>query len=100
MPKLTKEQLKQIEEHIKTLHEEEREPKLKEIMSQLEDMPVECPFCLMSKNKIETTKIYEDQDFLAVLEINPANKGHTILMPKRHIKSISNLTEEESEKLG
>ena len=100
MPKLTKEQLEQIQEYIQSLPEEEREPKLKEIMSQFEQEPQQCPFCLMSEGKIPTTKIYEDSNFLAVLEINPANKGHTLLFTKRHIKSFSEFNPEECENIG
>ena len=100
MPKLTQEQLKQIEDYIKTLPEQEREPKLREILAQLEnDQPQQCPFCLMSENKIKTTKIYEDETFLGVLEINPANKGHTLLFTKRHIKSLSQSNDQETEEV-
>jgi len=95
MPKLTKEELKEIEEYIKSFPEEEREEKLKEITSKL-SQESQCPFCLMSEGKINTTKIYEDENFLAVLEINPANTGHTLLFPKRHIKYLSELTEQET----
>ena len=98
MPKLTKEQLKQIEDYIKTLPEEEREEKLKEIMSQF-DQETQCPFCLMAENKIQAAKVYEDQDFLGVLEIKPANPGHVILFSKRHIKSLYDLSDFESENL-
>ena len=57
----------------------------------------QCPFCLMVENKISTTKIYEDDFCLAVLEINPANSGHTLLFPKSHSKSLEELSTEESE---
>lgn len=102
MPKLTKEQLDQIQEYIQSLPEEEREPKLKEVMSQFDqpEGPPQCPFCLMSEGKIPTTKVYEDENFLGVLEINPANNGHTILFTKRHIKSFSELSTDESENIG
>lgn len=100
MPKLTKEQLKQIEDYIKSLPEEEREAKLKEVIKQFEEAPAQCPFCLMSEGKIQTTKVYENESFLAVLEINPINKGHTILFPKRHIKSLAQLNTDEAEQIG
>src|SRR3989338_6617428 len=100
MPKLTKEQLEQIQEYIQSLPEEEREPKLKEIMSQFEQETPQCPFCLMSEGKIPTTKVYEDGEFLAVLEINPVNKGHTLLFTKRHIRLFAELNEQESENIG
>ena len=98
MPKITKDQLQQIEDYLKTLPDSEREVKRKEIITQLEE-PKQCPFCLMSEGKIDTTKVYEDKNFLAVLEIKPANKGHTIIIPKRHIGSLSQLNTEEAESL-
>ncbi len=102
MPKLTKEQLEQIQEYIQSLPEEEREPKLKEVMSQFDQQegPPQCPFCLMSENKIPTTRVYEDENFLGVLEINPANSGHTLLFTKRHIKSFSEFSDSECEHIG
>ncbi|HLC58258.1 MAG TPA: HIT domain-containing protein [Candidatus Nanoarchaeia archaeon] len=100
MSQLSKEQLKEIEDYLKTFPENQRKEKEIEIKKQLENQTTQCPFCLMSEGKIETTKIFEDPGFLAVLEINPANRGHTILMSKRHIKSISELNEPETDHLG
>ena len=97
MAKLTKEQLAQVQQYIETFPEEERDEKLKEVTAQFEQETPQCPFCLMSEGKIQTTKIYEDSNFLSVLEINPGNKGHTLLFPKRHVKSLSNLNEQETE---
>lgn len=100
MTKLTKEQLDQIQEYIQSLPEQEREPKLKEIMTQMENETPQCPFCLMSEGKIQTTKVYDDENFMAVLEINPVNKGHAILFTKRHIKSFLEFNEMETEVIG
>ena len=99
MANLTKEQMQEIQEYINTLPETERESKLKEIMSQFEQ-PQQCPFCLMSENKIPTTRVYEDANFMAVLEINPSNPGHTLLFPKKHIQTFSALIESEVESLS
>ncbi|MBI2148214.1 HIT domain-containing protein [Candidatus Woesearchaeota archaeon] len=100
MPKLTKEQLEQIQEYIQSLPEEEREEKLKEVMAQFEQEAPQCPFCLMNESKIPTTKIYEDQNFLCVLEINPVNNGHMLLFTKRHIRLFAELNDEETETIG
>lgn len=100
MAKLTKEQLEEIQEYINTLPEEEKEPKLKEIMSQFEQGSAQCPFCLMSEGKIQTTKVYDDPYFMAVLEINPVNPGHLILFPKRHVKDFPSMNEEETEPIA
>jgi len=98
MQKLTKDQLKQIEDYVKTLPENERQQKMQEVITQFENP--QCPFCLMVEGKIQAIKIYEDRDFLAVLEIKPANEGHTILMIKRHINQIYSLSYEELENLS
>ena len=97
MPQLTKEQLAEIEEYVKTLPEEEREEKLKEVVSKMENEKPQCPFCLMSEGKIQTAKVFEDPYLMAVLEINPVNEGHTILFTKLHRLSISELTDPEME---
>ncbi len=82
--KLSKEQLEEIQNYLQTLPEEEREEKLNEIMSKLETQAPQCPFCLMGEGKIKTTKVYDDASYCAVLEINPATEGHTILFTKKH----------------
>jgi histidine triad (HIT) family protein len=46
----------------------------------------ESPFRLIVKEKIPSYKIDENKDSLAVLEINPISKAHTIIIPKKSIK--------------
>lgn len=53
--------------------------------------PNECVFCLIAGKQIESFVIYEDKDYIAVLEINPFSPGHTILLPKQHIKETKQL---------
>jgi histidine triad (HIT) family protein len=36
------------------------------------------------RGEIPATKVYEDERFLAFLDINPVTKGHTLLIPKEH----------------
>lgn len=36
------------------------------------------------RGELPATKVYEDDKFLAFLDINPVSKGHTILIPKEH----------------
>lgn len=47
----------------------------------------ECVFCLIKDNKIPSFKIDENEKALAVLEIAPLTKGHTIIIPKSHIRT-------------
>src|SRR3989338_4298564 len=97
-PKLSKEELEQIQEYLQTLPEDEREEKLNEILAKYDQAP-QCPFCLMVEGKIQTTKVYEDSNYLAVLEINPANPGHVILFPKKHILTFASLPVADVENL-
>lgn len=51
----------------------------------------QCVFCSIANKQIESLIIYEDKDYLAALEINPLSKGHTLLMPKKHISEVKQL---------
>lgn len=44
----------------------------------------DCIFCKIIKGEIPSYKVYEDGQTLAILDINPVNKGHTLVMPKDH----------------
>lgn len=41
-------------------------------------------FCLIIAGEIPCTKVYEDEDVLAILDISQATRGHTLVMPKEH----------------
>ncbi|MCD6547259.1 MAG: HIT domain-containing protein [Nanoarchaeota archaeon] len=56
---------------------------------------MDCLFCGIVQGKIPSFKIYEDDSFLAFLDINPANPGHTVLIPKAHYGSIMEMQEVE-----
>ncbi len=47
----------------------------------------ECLFCKIAKGEIPCHKIYEDEDFLAFLDIYPNTKGMTLVIPKKHYHS-------------
>ncbi len=44
----------------------------------------QCPFCKIVKGEIQSKKVYEDEKIIAILDINPAAKGHLLIMPKEH----------------
>ena len=46
----------------------------------------DCIFCKIAKGEISSGKVYEDKDFLAFLDINPLNPGHTLVIPKKHFR--------------
>jgi histidine triad (HIT) family protein len=47
-----------------------------------------CIFCDIAKGKIPSEKIYEDDKFFAIKDINPKIKGHTIVICKQHYKNL------------
>lgn len=59
-----------------------------------------CIFCKIVKGEIPCYKVFEDDDTLAFLDIKPLNKGHTLVIPKKHyrwvwdIKEIGNFYED------
>ncbi|HPT65864.1 MAG TPA: HIT domain-containing protein [Candidatus Woesebacteria bacterium] len=48
----------------------------------------DCIFCKIVKGEIPCHKIYEDDNFLAFLDINPVSVGHTLLIPKNHYRWV------------
>jgi histidine triad (HIT) family protein len=43
-----------------------------------------CIFCKIVKGEISAYKVYEDENFLAFLDINPQSPGHVQVIPKEH----------------
>ena len=58
----------------------------------------ECIFCKIVKNEIPSKKVYEDTDVIAFLDINPANPGHTLVVPKRHAETLLDADEADLKK--
>ena len=53
-----------------------------------------CIFCDIIEGKIPSKKVYEDDSVLAILDISQVTYGHTIVMPKHHVKNILEADEE------
>ena len=47
-----------------------------------------CIFCKIVSGEIPATKIYEDKDFLAFLDIHPQAPGHAQVIPKAHYRWV------------
>ena len=58
----------------------------------------DCIFCKIVKGEIPCTKIFEDEKYLAFLDIKPIGEGHTIIIPKKHFKTLMDLNEDISQK--
>ncbi|MCB9359564.1 HIT domain-containing protein [Candidatus Woesearchaeota archaeon] len=53
-----------------------------------------CIFCQIIAGKVQSKKIYEDDKVFAILDINPANPGHILLMPKEHYAIMPQVPED------
>ena len=51
-------------------------------------MKNDCIFCAIAAGEIPSFKVYEDDDVLAYLDINPFTKGHTLVIPKQHCTGL------------
>lgn len=54
-------------------------------------MTEDCLFCKIVAGKIPSNKIYEDDSVFAFLDINPASEGHTLVLPKKHFNSFTEM---------
>ena len=52
-------------------------------------MREDCIFCKIAAGAVPCTRVYEDEDALAFLDIGPLVKGHTLVIPKEHFDPIS-----------
>ncbi len=49
----------------------------------------DCIFCMIVKGEVDSAKIWEDKDFLAILDIMPNTKGMTLVLTKKHYDSYA-----------
>ncbi|OHA88625.1 MAG: hypothetical protein A3C70_03445 [Candidatus Zambryskibacteria bacterium RIFCSPHIGHO2_02_FULL_43_14] len=49
---------------------------------------MDCIFCKIVRGEIPAYKVYEEDDFLAFLDINPQSPGHTQVIPKKHFRWV------------
>ena len=59
----------------------------------------DCIFCKIVKGEIPSSKIYEDNDVLAFLDLFPVHKGHTLVIPKEHHETLLDVPDELLKKL-
>ena len=59
----------------------------------MESDKMDCLFCKIVDGSIPSKKIYEDDTVLAFLDINPDSMGHTLIIPKKHFKDITDIDE-------
>lgn len=60
---------------------------------------MDCIFCAIAEDVIPATKVYEEDQILAFMDINPANPGHLLVIPKRHYRNIFDINAEMAGKI-
>ena len=53
-----------------------------------------CIFCKIANGEIPSATLYEDTDFRVILDLNPASKGHALILPKKHAANLFELPDE------
>ena len=53
-----------------------------------------CIFCKIAAGDIPSATIYEDNDFRVILDIEPASKGHALILPKEHYANLYELSDD------
>lgn len=55
----------------------------------------DCIFCKIVKGEVKSWRVYEDENVYAFFDIHPANKYHTLVIPKKHYQDIFDIPKEE-----
>ncbi|GBE02057.1 HIT-like protein [bacterium BMS3Abin08] len=61
---------------------------------------MDCLFCKIVKGEIPAKVIYEDEKVLVFEDINPQAPVHTLVIPKKHISTLLEITGEDNELIG
>jgi len=61
---------------------------------------MECVFCKIINKELPAVVVYEDEDILAIKDVRPLAPVHIIILPKKHIESLNDLTEKDVDLAG
>lgn len=59
----------------------------------------DCIFCKIAAGEIPSRKIYEDNDLIAIMDLSPTSKGHSLIIPKEHCTNIYDIDEDIAAKV-
>lgn len=60
----------------------------------------DCLFCAIAQGEIPSKKVYEDEFCLAFYDVDPQAPTHFLVIPKTHLSSVAEITEENSALVG
>ncbi|MFV8211932.1 HIT family protein [Streptococcus pluranimalium] len=58
-----------------------------------------CIFCQIVSGTIPSSKVYEDDKVMAFLDITQTTNGHTLLIPKKHVRNVLEMDQETAQDL-
>lgn len=59
----------------------------------------DCIFCMIRDGEIPSRKVYEDENVFAILDVSQVTPGHTLLIPKKHVRNIYDYDADLAEKV-
>ena len=57
---------------------------------------MKCIFCRIIKGELPARVVKETEEAIAFLDIDPIQKGHVLVLPKRHVADLTDMTREEN----
>jgi histidine triad (HIT) family protein len=48
----------------------------------------DCPFCKMARHELDHVPVLEEKDVLAIMDLYPATPGHVLVLPKKHVETL------------
>lgn len=61
---------------------------------------MECVFCRIVAGELPSDTLYQDEQIMAFRDINPLAPTHVLIIPKRHINSLADLSDDEAQIIG
>lgn len=58
----------------------------------------DCIFCKIANGEIPSRTLYEDDEFKVIMDLAPATKGHSLILPKNHFNNLYELPDETAGK--
>jgi histidine triad (HIT) family protein len=55
----------------------------------------DCIFCRIVAGDLPSTRIHEDDRAIAIMDINPATRGHALVIPRAHARDISDIPDDD-----
>jgi len=95
---LPENQREQIKEQIKSMTTGQVENFIKQ--NKLTHLGGQCIFCAIVANQTPSYKIAENENDIAILEINPISKGHSLIVPKKHLEELSQSTKDLAQEIS